>query len=106
AKIWSSTLATIAVANNKSASLTIPPNPTVPASSDATANNVFLGWSIPFHKGSIYIHITNNDDSASGGTPTHDTDGQVLITVTATLPSGIQRRVEGVFRQPSPVNLT
>lgn len=105
AKIWSSNVAQTMGANNMAAALTMPPNPTTPAASDPTANNVFIAWPTPFQKGAIYIHITNNDDSADGGSPTNDVDGQVLITVTALLPSGILRQVEGVFKQPDPFNL-
>jgi hypothetical protein len=106
AKIWSSNPTQAMGANNMAAAQTMPPNPTSPAASDPTANNVFIGWPVPFQNGAIYIHITNNDDTAGGGSPTHDVDGQVLITVTAVLPSGILRQVEGVFKQPDPVNLT
>lgn len=105
-KIWSTNTSQSMGANSKPASQTMPPNPTTPTASDPTANNVFFGWNTPFQNGSIYIHITNNDDSADGGSPTHDVDGQVLITVTAILPSGILRQVEGVFKQPDPFNLT
>lgn len=103
-RIWSNSTSSVG-ANNRFASATIPPNPTTPAPTDPTDNFVFVGWNVPFHKGAIHVHVSNNDDSAAGGSPTHDADGQVIIRVTATLPSGIQRQVEGVFKSPDPIAL-
>jgi len=85
------------------ASKTIPPSGNsnnIPASTDPTTGNVFIGWNQPYHRGAIHVQISNN--GGTGDTATHDADGQVLITVTATLPSGIQRQIEGLLTIPPP----
>jgi hypothetical protein len=78
-----------------------------PGSTDPAAN-VVVGWNLPFHKGAIHIHIRNNSDSATldpsgnAGSPTHDTDSLIMVTVTATLPSGLQRQIDGTVQWPPP----
>ncbi|HVR86844.1 MAG TPA: hypothetical protein VMU54_21145, partial [Planctomycetota bacterium] len=76
----------------------IPPSTTTYPSGDPGAN-VALGWNVPFHKGAIHIHVRNNAD---GGGPFSDTDSTILVTVTATLPSGIQRQIDGTVNWPPP----
>jgi hypothetical protein len=85
----------------------IPAEMTLPTPGDPTARGVVFGWNFPFHKGALHIHIRNNDDSkilgatGLGGAPLQDTDGTLMVTVTATLPSGMQRQVEGVLQAAS-----
>jgi len=102
AKIWSSDPTVRLGADTIPAGQTIPPSAggaNQPAPTDPSTGHVFIGWNQPFHRGAIHVHVRNN--GGTGDTQTHDADGQVLITVTATLPSGIQRQVEGLLSIPS-----
>lgn len=102
AKIWSSNPTARLGADTLPAAQAIPASAgssNQPATTDPTTGHVFIGWNQPFHRGAIHIHVRNN--GGTGDTATHDGDGQVIITVTATLPSGIQRQVEGLLTIPS-----
>lgn len=93
--------------NTQEAALTLPPDPINPNTADP-ANGTFIGWNVPFHKGAIHVYVHNNGESVidpSSGlpmatSPTADNDRMICITVTATLPNGLQRQVEGMYRLP------
>lgn len=54
--------------------------------------------SLPFHRGSIYINVTA---PPAGATPVTGDYDNLIVTVTATMQSGLQRSVEGVLSKPS-----
>jgi type II secretory pathway pseudopilin PulG len=56
----------------------------------------------PFGGGAFWAVVTNNDDTATGGGPLHDTDNTVVVTITAMLRSGIQRKIEAVVTYGHP----
>lgn len=64
--------------------------------SSADEGRVLFGNSIPFQRGAVYIRVSAPPGTASGVDPDN-----LIVTVTATLPSGIQRSVEGVLSKPS-----
>ncbi|OHB69481.1 MAG: hypothetical protein A2W23_04705 [Planctomycetes bacterium RBG_16_43_13] len=44
-----------------------------------------------YNGGSYYVYVANNND---GGGATNDIDGELVVTVTSTLPDGTQRQIE------------
>jgi len=107
--------------NTPRAELTMPPlgYQTNPQSSHAYPytfpnNKVFFGWNTPFGKGAIHVYVHNNQGiqldqrtgvALAGPQPeirNQDRDFTVCITVTATLPNGLQRQVEATLRRPVP----
>lgn len=54
----------------------------------------FLGRTMPFGRGGFYAVVRDNDDA--DGLPLHDTDGSLLVYVTASLPDGTQRQIEAL----------
>lgn len=105
-KIWSADAGARKGADTLPAAKTVPPSAAttnVPSSTDPTAANVFIGWNQPFNRGAVHVMVRNN--GGAGDTATHDEDGQVLIVVTATLPSGLQRQVEGLLTLPSAASI-
>jgi len=64
---------------------------------------VFIGWNRPFSEGAYQIVVRDNQDEAAlvpaqPDNPFADIDNQVFVTVTATLPDGTQRQIEGLLR--------
>lgn len=67
--------------------------PTIKGGDDA---KVLFGRTMPFHRGTIYVNI-----AAPAGTPVGTEPENLVVTITATLQSGIQRQVEGVLSKPA-----
>lgn len=75
--------------------------------SASPGGTIFIGQYTPFGNGVFYAKVTNNDDTAisAGGAPgsaTHDTDNIVVVTIVATMRSGIQRRISASVEYVSP----
>jgi hypothetical protein len=70
----------------------LPGSKTTPAAADRDSSKVFIGWNVPFLKGSVYTMVKDNDDG--DGNALVDSDNKVLIVITATLPDGTQRAIE------------
>lgn len=69
----------------------------LPTSKGGTDDSkVLFGQNLPFQRGAIYIHV-----AAPAGTPSGTNPENLVVTVTATLQSGVQRQVEGVLSKPS-----
>jgi hypothetical protein len=78
-----------------------PPTPSdTPGTDDWVTNGIFLGWNVPFLNGAFHALVRNNDESATNpgysADPFKDTDGKVIVTITATLIDGTQRQIEAV----------
>jgi hypothetical protein len=80
-------------ADNTNPALLLPYNQAAWSSGDA--NKVLFANSIPFQRGALYINI-----SLPPGTPAGADPDNLIVTVAATLPSGVQRQVEGVLAKP------
>lgn len=60
----------------------------------------FLGVSKPFSQGAFYVVIRDNDDG--DGDEFTDSDYQILVYVTASLPDGTQRQIEALVYWENP----
>ncbi len=72
----------------------LPASKTSPTKTDP-ANGVFFACNSPYLKGSLHVKVKDNDDG--DGKPLEDKDNKVLVIVTATLPDGTQRQIEGLI---------
>ncbi|MBI2901055.1 MAG: hypothetical protein HYY17_12790 [Planctomycetes bacterium] len=62
--------------------------------------NHFLGTTMPLGAGGFYCVVKDNDDG--DGDPLRDSDNQVLVYVTATLPDNTQRQIEVLVKYADP----
>lgn len=86
-------------ADNTDPTTLLPMNQTIPTPS-ADQNKVLFGWPIAFNRGVLFMTATVPGGAIPGTEPTN-----LLVRVTAILPSGLVRQVEGLVEKPNPTPL-